>query len=337
MNFQNLNKIEKADFYLDIAFGRAKKRAEQSKETSKKDRFSAQKESEFIRIDTISDYLKAQMMKILKSYPSIDSLPDFYQELIKLTLDYRRLKKALASLNWAQKKIADMSKQAKSTVRRVHDQRMFQPKRNEFYGRISSVIKQISKNLEYLEEARKIMKRYPAIKTSLRTVALCGYPNVGKSSLLKSLTGASPEVNVYPFTTKTINLGYMKARLQDKEIKIQLIDVPGLFSRSKLNDIEMLSYLVLKHVANSALFLLDCSEQRSYEISDQLKLLRKIKKEFGIPVQVLVSKSDITRPKDLTDEIKKLKPFQVSAEKNENIDSVKAMIMQAAAEQKKTA
>ncbi len=327
MNFQNLNKIEKADFYLDIAFGRAKKRAEQSKEKSKKDRFLAQKESEFIRIETISDYLKSQMMKILKSYPSIDELPDFYLELIKLTLDYRKLKKALASLNWAQKKITDMSKQAKVNVRKVHDQRMFQPKRNEFYGRISSVLKQISKNLEYLEAARKVMKRYPAIKTSLSTVALCGYPNVGKSSLLKALTGATPEVNVYPFTTKTINLGYMKANLQDKEVKIQLIDVPGLFSRSKLNDIEMLSYLVLKHVAHSALFLLDCSEQRSYEIEDQLKLLKKIKKEFGIKVHVLVSKSDITKEDQVPTNIKKSKPIFVSSTNEKEISSLKGMII----------
>jgi len=55
-------------------------------------------------------------------------------------------------------------------------------------------------------------------------VGIIGLPNVGKSSLLKSLTRANPKIANYPFTTLEPNLGV--ASVGDK--KIILVDVPGV-------------------------------------------------------------------------------------------------------------
>ena len=46
------------------------------------------------------------------------------------------------------------------------------------------------------------------IKKFSLDVALFGFPNVGKSTLLSKLTPSKPKIANYSFTTKRINMGY---------------------------------------------------------------------------------------------------------------------------------
>jgi len=55
-------------------------------------------------------------------------------------------------------------------------------------------------------------------------VVLSGPPNSGKSSLLKKLTHAEPEIAAYPFTTRAPHPGMMEY----EDIMVQLVDMPPL-------------------------------------------------------------------------------------------------------------
>ena len=131
------------------------------------------------------------------------------------------------------------------------------------------------------------MKDFPTIKTSLNTVALTGFPNVGKSTLLKKLTGAQPKVAAYAFTTKNLNLGYSVIGDQ----RIQFVDTPGTLNRyNKMNPVEKKAYLVMKYIADIIVFIFDLTE--TYPIDEQTKLFREIQ-AFDKPIIVYLSKTDI--------------------------------------------
>lgn len=287
MNFQNLQRVEYSQKYLDIAFNTAKKKAGKTREKTFKNRFAKSKSIEIERVKSVRKVLCSNLKNITNSFPFLGQLHEFYQELVKITIDYAKFKKSLGAVNWAVNQIEKLYRIAIGHLSATQDIGRINCYRREFYGRASSVLKQINNELVFLEECRKILKGFPAIKTSLPTVCIFGFPNVGKSTLLSKLTASTPEIKNYAFTTKKINMGYMEYAHK----KIQFIDTPGSLDRfEKMNAIEQQAFLALKHCANVIIYVFDPTE--SYPLERQTMLYERIR-TLNIPVICYISKTDL--------------------------------------------
>jgi nucleolar GTP-binding protein len=297
MNFQDLQSINDSKFYLDQAFKKSKLYGERVFARSSGEQLNRIIRTESEKLKEFTKVLKEYMDNIVKKFPNIDSLPEVYTELIRLTLDYDYLKKSLGALTWLNKRLNELSYSYLKSLKTCETKSNVQKVMNGFYGRVSSMMRQVDKNLKYIEDARKIMKNYPTLKTDLYTVAITGFPNIGKSTLLSKLTPAKPEIKDYAFTTKQINQGYANYGLR----KVQFVDTPGVLDRSKMNNIELQAYLVLKYLVNLIVYVIDLTEP--YPLKKQEELLKKLK-EYDKPIIVYLSKTDII-PKAIFEKAKK--------------------------------
>ncbi len=311
MAFQNIIKIEKPDTYLDIAFRRGRDKIALSRQKAKGPNIERSKTIELDRLRAVRNSLFNFLDKILKSFPSLDTMPDFYKELVKCTIDYGETKRSLGGVKWAMENIDKFFRIYSTKIKRARDISSINNYRREFYGRVSSIMKQIKQELEILEKSRRVIREYPTIKTDIFTVAIFGFPNVGKSTLLSKLSTSKPEIAIYPFTTKGINVGYAKQGSK----KIQLLDTPGSLNRfDKMNNIEKQAHLALKHVANAVVYVFDLTEP--YSLEEQKRLFEKIKK-MNKRVVVYLSKSDILE-KAIVEDFKKETDVFTDAKKLED-------------------
>jgi nucleolar GTP-binding protein len=247
-----------------------------------------------LKISTAGNVLAENLASIVRGFPSLERLPPFYRDMLDVVVGADAMRISLSRLQWASRKIRQICKGYAVRARREGNGQSSITK--AAFGRISSVVKSIDADLEFLKEARRKLREMPTIDPESPTIIIAGYPNVGKSSFLAWITDAKPEIARYPFTTKGVSLGHFTRDHQ----RYQVLDTPGLLDRplEEKNAIEQQTIAALNHLPGVILFILDPSEHCGYPLASQLHLAETLAAWIQHPMLVAANKADLAGYED---------------------------------------
>jgi GTP-binding protein len=166
----------------------------------------------------------------------------------------------------------------------------------------------------------------------LRTIAdagLVGYPNAGKSTLLRKISAARPKVAAYPFTTLHPIVGVMEL---PGYRRATIADIPGLIEGAHRG--LGLGHEFLRHITRCRIliFVVDVAGSEGRNPIEDLQNLRR---EIGLhdpalssrPWLVIANKMDLPGPETnlraLRERFPKIKIIPTSAAKGEGIAELK--------------
>ncbi len=299
-----ISKIEKSSFYIDLIFKAMEEYATKERElisqryektistqrkTKDENNLNKRKDLELQKIKFINERVHIQIRDLIKRFPKFQKVDKVYLDLIDTSeTPVNQVTDALARLLWISNSIDELSQNSMHKIKKTQSQDTISFTIKKYFGKVNSMYKKNKEFFEILDNARKFMNKLPKFE-DIYTVSIGGFPNVGKSTLMKNMTGSDVEIQNYPFTTK----GLMFAYIKENDIKmIQLIDTPGLLGRDKNNSIEERAQIVLSNYSSKIIFVIDFTETCGYDIDQQFSLLKKLKKS-DLNLVVYLSKADI--------------------------------------------
>ena len=162
---------------------------------------------------------------------------------------------------------------------------------------------------------------------TIADVGLVGFPNVGKSSLLASVSNARPKIANYHFTTLAPNIGVVKAYGSS----FVMADIPGLIEGA--SEGEGLGLDFLRHIERTRLLVhvVDIAGSEGRDPYQDYELIRKELGAFNEKLHkkqeiIIANKMDLPNAKDELEKFKKkigdIEIFLVSAATNTGLNVV---------------
>mmetsp|Transcript_5636 Transcript_5636/g.13282 ORF Transcript_5636/g.13282 Transcript_5636/m.13282 type:complete len:480 (-) Transcript_5636:2202-3641(-) len=215
-------------------------------------------------------------------------------------------------------------------------------------------------------ELQRSLRSAPAVQLDTPAVVLVGAPNVGKSSIVRYISSATPEVNNYPFTTRGMTLGHVevfwsdddtiaRAIIPEHEKKrkgpsadvlagkyafsqlCQVMDSPGLLVRpeTERNEMEELTLAAMRHLPTAVMYVMDLSGEagdKCSSVEDQLQLRKDVRARFPRrPWIDVVSKVDLGIVDGAEEELKEIldgTPYiRLSIHEGQGIDELRQEVL----------
>jgi len=145
-----------------------------------------------------------------------------------------------------------------------------------------------------------------SIKLDLKLIAdvgLVGFPNVGKSTLISTVSNARPEIANYEFTTLTPKLG--QVNIGDYESFV-MADIPGIIGGA--HEGKGLGIKFLRHIerTKTLLFMIDLASYR--DLKEQIEVLQNEVASFSQKLgtskyAIALTRVDIVPPEELEEKV----------------------------------
>ena len=238
---------------------------------------------------------KTEFVRDLKTL--LSGLHPFYKKLVAIEFPEEELERAIRCVEKARRVAQNMWEKYRFLILASENKREALRISAEGRGRILSALKRCRRGLETLRGMVKLLKDLPSIDPTLKTIIVAGAPSTGKSTFVRSVSRARPDVAPYPFTTKNVSIGHFTAKNGEK---VQVIDTPGLLDRpiDQMNEIERRAAAALSELEGCILFLVDPTSEAYIDVEKQVAILKAVSTIIrGKPVVVAVNKADIAGPR----------------------------------------
>ncbi len=183
--------------------------------------------------------------------------------------------------------------------------------------------------LKYLEnklretEKRRSLQTIRRKKDSVKTIALVGYTNTGKSTLMNLLTGA----NVYVQNELFATLDPTARKFEIEGVEFLLVDTVGFLQDLPHNLIEAFKS-TLESALNCDLALIVCDASGEYDMQMQTTLQTLEEMNFSSPYLLVMNKSE--KLSDLS--VLPYGSIAISAKENVGISALKQAILEKCSE-----
>ncbi|MCI4337246.1 MAG: 50S ribosome-binding GTPase [Thermoplasmata archaeon] len=243
-------------------------------------------------------------------------LSELQRALVDQSFGAGKLGRSLQRLRHADERIRGLSQDMQRALRNSSTTDEYAVIVRQCYGRLASFVREVDPDLRLLRDIEYFLEQRPRLGKETPTIAIAGFPNVGKSSLVARLSTAKPKVADYPFTTLSLAVGHADLGFD----RLQVVDTPGVLGRRRqANPAEAEAEAAVRHGVDAVVFVFDPTESCGYPMADQERLLARWREEFPqLPILEIETKSDL--PATRTSRL------QVSAKSGAGLDELRARI-----------
>jgi nucleolar GTP-binding protein len=243
-------------------------------------------------LDALMKELTAPLGAYERGFPPPNALHPFERALLDLTLGEEYYSSTLARVAALRRASVQAAKEYAARAGKAPSKRDAAALQAEGFAAVEAAYARGAPALEQLKEAAKALRRLPVVDPAAPAVALVGAPNVGKSSLVQLLSSGLPEVQDYPFTTRSIKVGHFFVDGR----RHQVTDTPGLLPRpdEDRNAMERLTLASLAHLPTVVMFVADLTGACGTPVAKQWAIRDELRARFpGKPWLDVLSKADL--------------------------------------------
>ncbi|KAM0681020.1 Nucleolar GTP-binding protein 1 [Glugoides intestinalis] len=296
-NFNHINPVPQCTELIDMALSKTNRKTP----TVIHPGYQIQRIRTFYirKVKHSAEEFNTKLNDIVIQFPILEDIHPFYSDLISVLYDRDHYKIALGQVNSTKSRIEKTMAEHSKLLKFGDSLYRCKQLKRAALGKMASVVKKLAEPLKFLEEVRQHLSRLPSIDTSTRTIVICGYPNVGKSSFINKVSRAHVDVQPYAFTTKSLYVGHFEY----ENLTWQILDTPGILDHplDERNTIEMLTITALAHLKSAVLFFMDLSEECGYSITEQISLYNSLSPLLSSQILIVLSKCDILKVLDIQD------------------------------------